>query len=158
MRKRSKKRTIGRRELVDFPELQLFEVEAKVDTGAFTSALHCTDIREETLPDGSIIIRCKFLDDSHANYNNRAFEFKNFTKRDIKNSFGDVQERYIIRTAIQLFDKEIMTEFSLSDRSDMRYPVLMGRMLLNRHFIVDVARKNVAWKRRKKLEQKKNPL
>jgi hypothetical protein len=33
--------------------------------------------------------------------------------------------------------------------------VLIGRVLLNRHFIVDVSRKNVAYKRRLKLEQKK---
>ncbi|HSI89634.1 MAG TPA: RimK/LysX family protein [Adhaeribacter sp.] len=154
MHKRPKKRTIGRRELIDFPELELFEIEAKVDTGAYTSALHCTDIREETLPDGTPVIRCKFMDEDHPNYNNKAFEFREFTQRDIKNSFGDVQERYVIKTPVRLFDKAIMAEFSLSDRSDMRYPVLIGRMLLNRHFVVDVSRKNVAYKYRLKQEKK----
>lgn len=153
--KKTKKRTIGRRELVDFPELDLFEVEAKVDTGAFTSALHCTDIREETLEDGAHVIRCKFMDESHPNYNNKAFEFREFALRDIKNSFGDVQQRYVIKTSIQVFEKVIHAEFSLSDRSDMRYPVLIGRALLNRHFIVDVSRKNVAYKRRLRLQQTK---
>ncbi|MBK0404053.1 ATP-dependent zinc protease [Adhaeribacter sp. BT258] len=155
MHKRPKKRTIGRRELVDFPELELFEIEAKIDTGAYTSALHCTDIREVKLEDGSIVIRCRFMDEDHPHYNNKVFEFREFALRDIKNSFGDVQQRYVIKTAIQVFDKIIQAEFSLSDRSDMRYPVLIGRVLLNRHFIVDVSRKNVAYKRRLKLEQKK---
>lgn len=156
MHKRPKKRTIGRRELVDFPELELFGIEAKTDTGAYTSALHCTDIREATLPDGSRVIRFTLLDENHPQYDHRPFEFKDFDLRDIKNSFGDVQERYIIKTPIQLFDKSIVAEFSLSDRSDMRYPVLMGRMLLNRHFIVDVSRKNVAYKHRLKKQQKKS--
>lgn len=158
MQKRVKKLTIGRRELVNFPELQLFEIEAKVDTGAYTSALHCTDIREERLPDGRLVIRFNLLDDSHPQYNHRPFEFHEFAVRDIKNSFGDIQQRYVIKTAIQVFDTIIEAEFSLSDRSDMRYPVLIGRMLLNRNFIVDVSRKYVAYKRRLKLEQKKNSL
>ncbi len=156
MHKRPKKRTIGRRELVDFPELELFGIEAKTDTGAYTSALHCTDIREATLPDGSRAIRFTLLDENHPQYDHQSFEFKEFDLREIKNSFGDVQERYIIKTPIQLFNKKIMAEFSLSDRSDMRYPVLMGRMLLNRHFIVDVSRKNVAYKHRLKKQQKKS--
>jgi hypothetical protein len=158
MHKRPKKRTIGRRELVNFPELQLFDIEAKVDTGAYTSALHCTDIREETLPDGRLAIRFNLLDETHPQYNHRPFEFHEFSVRDIKNSFGDVQQRYVITTPIQLFDKVIDAEFSLTDRSDMRYPILIGRMLLNKNFIVDVSRKNVAYKRRLKLEQKKNSL
>ena len=158
MHKRPKKFTIGRRELVDFPEFELFEVEAKIDTGAYTSALHCTDIREEKLEDGTIVIRCKFMDESHPNYNNRLFEFREFALRDIKNSFGDVQQRYVIKTGIRFFEKIIHAEFSLSDRSDMRYPVLIGRVLLNRHFIVDVSRKNVAYKKRLRLKRKKEGL
>ena len=155
MHKRPKKRTIGRRELVDFPELDLYEIEAKIDTGAYTSALHCTDIREVKLPDGSLAIHCKLMDESHPNYNNRVFEFREFALRDIKNSFGDVQQRYVIETSILVFDKIIKAEFSLSDRSDMRYPVLIGRVLLNRHFIVDVSRKNVGYKRRLRMAQRK---
>jgi hypothetical protein len=155
MHKHRKKRTIGRRELVSFPELQLFEVEAKIDTGAYTSALHCTDIQEVRLDDGTFVIRCFLMDESHPNYNHRPFEFREYSLRDIKNSFGDVQQRYVIRTAILVFDQPVYAEFSLSDRSDMRYPVLIGRALLNRHFIVDVSRKNVAYKRRLKLEQKR---
>jgi len=67
-----------------------------------------------------------------------------------------VQQRYVIKTDIQVFEKVIHAEFSLSDRSDMRYPVLIGRALLNRHFIVDVSRKNVAYKRRLRSQQKED--
>lgn len=152
---KTKKKVIGRRELIDFPALELFEVEAKIDTGAFTSAIHCTHIREATLSDGTPVIRFDLLDLSHPQYHHKLFEFTEFTQRDIKNSFGDVQERYVIRTQIQLFDKIIEADFSLSDRSDMKYPVLIGRALLNKNFIVDVARKNVSAKAKYKNQQKK---
>ncbi|MDQ3290925.1 MAG: RimK/LysX family protein [Bacteroidota bacterium] len=41
------------------------------------------------------------------------------------------------------------TNFSLSDRRDMKYPILIGRSVLRKHFIVDVARKNVSAKAKK---------
>ncbi|MCX7729188.1 MAG: ATP-dependent zinc protease, partial [Bacteroidia bacterium] len=42
--KKKEKNVIGRREFVDFPELKLYHVEAKIDTGAYRSALHCEQI------------------------------------------------------------------------------------------------------------------
>jgi hypothetical protein len=149
------KKIIGRREMVNFPLLQLFEVEAKIDTGAYTSAIHCSGIREATLADGSRVIRFQLLDPSHPQYDNKLFEFKEFTLRDIKSSFGDVQERYVIRTQIQLYEEIIEADFSLSDRSDLKYPVLIGRALLQNNFIVDVSKKNVALKRKKRANKKK---
>jgi len=152
---KTKKRIIGHRELIDLPALELFAVEAKIDTGAFTSAIHCTDIREAILPDGTPVIRFNLLDPSHPKYHHKIFEFTNFSLRDIKSSFGEVQERYVIRTKIQLFDKILEADFSLSDRRDMKYPILIGRAVLRKHFIVDVARKNVSAKAKKAKTGKK---
>lgn len=151
----SEKKVIGRREMVSFPELGIEEIEAKVDTGAYTSAIHCSDIHEEILPDGVKVIALDLLDPSHPQYNHKKLKFSEYDFREIKNSFGDVQERYVIKTKIQLFDEMIEAEFSLSDRSDMKYPVLIGRKLLKRRFIVDVSKKNVARKYNMKQIKKK---
>ncbi|GAA4004265.1 ATP-dependent zinc protease [Hymenobacter fastidiosus] len=146
-KQRIPKRVVGRRELVDFPQFKLWGVEAKVDTGAFTGALHCSNIHVETMPDGRPVLRVLLLDDEHPQFDRRPLEFVDFTLRDIKSSNGEVQERYVIRTVIRLFDEDFDTEFSLSDRSDMRYPVLIGRLLLRRgRFVVDVTRRNVSYK------------
>ena len=147
---KKEKKIIGRREMVNFPELKLLGVEAKIDTGAYTSTIHCHHIREATLPDGSRVIRFQLLDPTHPQYHNQLFEFKDFSLRDIKSSFGDVQERYIICTHIQIFEGIFEADFSLSDRSDLKYPVLIGRTLLHGNFIVDVAKKNVAQKQKNK--------
>jgi hypothetical protein len=151
---RAEKKVIGRRELVSFPELDIKEIEAKVDTGAFTSAIHCSDIHEEILPDGTKVICLDLLDPSHPQYNHKKLRFAEYDLREIKSSIGEKQERYVIRTQISLFDETIEAEFSLSDRSDMKYPVLIGRKLLKGRFIVDVSRKNVAQKYMLKQHQK----
>ncbi|PJJ58795.1 ATP-dependent zinc protease family protein [Hymenobacter chitinivorans] len=146
-KQRVPKRVVGRRELVDFPQFDIQGVEAKVDTGAYTGAIHCSNIRVEQLPDGRQILRVQLLDDTHPNFNGRPMYFADFSLRDIKSSNGDVQERYVIQTIIRLFNEDYVTEFSLSDRSDMKYPVLIGRLLLRRgRFVVDVARRNVSAK------------
>jgi hypothetical protein len=128
------KQTIGRRELVDFPELGLYGLTAKVDTGAYTTALHCHDVREEN---GRLFL--KLLDPAHVGYTGKEISFNDFTKKDIKNSFGETESRYIIKTVIRLGRKRIKSVISLTDRGTMRYPVLIGRKLLKNRYIVDVA-------------------
>jgi hypothetical protein len=141
------KRVVGRRELVDFPQFQLWGVEAKVDTGAYTSAIHCSNIRVETGPNGQTLLHVQLLDPSHPDFDGSPMQFADFGLRDIKSSNGEVQERYVIRAVLRIFDQDFDTEFSLSDRSDMKYPVLLGRLLLRQgRFVVDVARRNVSYK------------
>ncbi|MDU0370504.1 ATP-dependent zinc protease [Hymenobacter endophyticus] len=147
MKQRGPKRTVGRRELVDFPKFQLWGVEAKIDTGAYTGAIHCSNIHVETTPDGRQCLRVQLLDPSHPNFDGSPMQFEEFSLRDIRSSNGDVQERYVIRAVIRLFGEDVETEFSLSDRSDMKYPVLIGRVLLRQaRLVVDVARRNLSYK------------
>ena len=146
-KQRVPKRIVGRRELVDFPQFQLWGVEAKVDTGAYTSAIHCSNIHLVTDAAGCQRLHVQLLDPSHPDFEGKPMEFADFSLRDIKSSNGEVQERYVIRAILRIFGEDFDTEFSLSDRSDMKYPVLLGRLLL-RHgrFVVDVTRRNVSSK------------
>src|SRR3990172_11505456 len=94
---------IGRKDKADFPELGLYDIDAKVDTGAYTSAIYCQDIMEVDEV-GKSKVRFRLLDPSRPSYNNREFTHPIYAKREIKNSFGQVEERYIIKTKILLFD------------------------------------------------------
>ena len=87
------------------------------------------------------------LDPGHEGADGRPLNFADFVLRDIRSSNGEVQERYVIRAAVQLYGELFEAEFSLSDRSDMKYPVLLGRSLLRQgRFVVDVARRNLSYK------------
>ncbi|TGE07800.1 ATP-dependent zinc protease family protein [Hymenobacter fodinae] len=146
-KQREPKRLVGRRELVDFPAFQLWGVEAKVDTGAYTGAIHCSNIHVETRPDGQRHLHVRLLDASHPDFDGKPMTFADFSLRDIRSSNGEIQKRYVIRAAIRLFGQDFDTEFSLSDRSDMKYPVLIGRVLLRQaRLVVDVARLNQSYK------------
>jgi hypothetical protein len=132
-----KLKTIGRREYVALPDLSAIHIEAKVDTGAFRTALHCLSCRiieEGTKP----VLEAVFdLDGTGA----KTHYFDQFVQRQVRSSFGETEIRFCIRTWIKIGRKKIKSEVSLTDRSDMRYQVLIGRKTLNRRYIVNVSKK-----------------
>lgn len=125
-----KLKIIGRREYVNFPLLNIDHVEAKIDTGAYTCAIDCNLIELKKEGDKHIL--------SFRLFNNKIYNIEEFSRKKIKNSFGEMEERYIIKTLISIGKKKIKTTISLSDRGNMRYPVLIGRRLLKGKFIIDV--------------------
>ncbi|GAA5520708.1 RimK/LysX family protein [Aliifodinibius salicampi] len=135
-----KLKIIGRLERINFPEWDLFDIDAKIDTGAYTSSLHCHHI-EPFSKEGRSYVRFNLLDPSHETYNEKLFELPVHATKNIKSSNGTTEQRYIIKTAIRLLDKEFKAELSLADRSEMRYPVLLGRKFINKRFVVDVSKK-----------------
>ncbi len=139
------KLVIGRVERVDFPRFGLLGLEAKVDTGARTSSIHCTDVRIEAEgEDGRQDISFTLLDPEHPDYNGRRFRARKVDTRIVRSSNGEQQERHVIAADVVIAGRTIRTKFNLADREAMNYPVLLGRRLLRNNFLVDVARKRVA--------------
>ena len=131
---------IGRLERVDIPEWELFELNAKIDTGAYTSSLHCHHIEINSGSDGSTV-RFNLLDPSHEAYNEKLLELPVYKSKKVKSSNGQSEERIIVQTNIVLAGQTIKAELSLTDRSEMRHPLLIGRKLLKGRFLVDVNKK-----------------
>ena len=140
---------IGRRDYIDLPEFDLTKIQAKVDTGAYGCSLHCHEINVENIK-GKEMLKFKLLDPQHPEYEDKYYSTSEFNDKTVKNSSGQTEHRYTIRTDIVLFANTYEVEFSLADREQMRYPVLLGRKFLRNRFIVDVAVKNVSKKSRKK--------
>ena len=129
------KQIIGRRETVDFPQLGLSGISAKIDTGAYSSTLHCRDIQVSGGPEKILIF--KVLGSPE-----KEIRFKEFSQKKIKNSFGEAEKRFVIKTQIKIAGRLIKSIISLTDRGKMKYPVLIGRRILKNKFIVDVSLKN----------------
>ncbi len=137
MKKVKPKQIIGRKELVDFPDLGMTGIYAKIDTGAYSNTLHCHDIQLKGKD-----LTFKVLDPRHPVFSSKEHSFSAFSRKKIKNSFGEIEERYMIKTKIKIAGRLIKSIISLTDRGKMRYPVLIGRKLLKNKFVVDVSLKN----------------
>lgn len=131
---------LGRSDRVDLPGLGLEDIHAKIDTGAYTSSLHCS--RAEIV-DGKL--EFVLLDEEHPEFTGMKFRFKKYTQREIKNSFGEAEMRFVIKTTIKIFDQVIKAEFSLSDRDKLRFPILLGRKILRHRFLIDVTKKDISF-------------
>ena len=147
------KKTIGRKDKVDFPELGLQDIDIKIDTGAYTSAIHCHKIEFKEV-DGKQFLTFTLLDPSHPQYDKKEFSTENYKEKRIKNSFGHSERRYIIKTNIRLFEKKYFITLSLSERGEMRFPVLIGRKFLMGKYVVDPSKYDLSHK--SKLHLKKN--
>lgn len=135
-----KKKLIGRIDKADFPELNLKNITVKVDTGAYTSSIHCEQIMEE-----KDHLTCLFLDNEHEIYHKKMFLFEDYEQVSVRSSNGVMQKRFAIKSTITLFDKTYKISLSLNDRSDMKNPVLLGRKFLSGKFIVDPQLENISF-------------
>lgn len=135
---------IGRTDIIDLPEFGLVDMEAKIDTGALTSAIHCSRIKLVKSGDKEYI---SFMIPGSTVAGVKGVKFKtaDFKQRNIKSSNGHMECRYVIKTKVAMFGMKIKTEFSLTDRSDMKYPILLGRKLLRKRFLVDVSKANLSY-------------
>jgi len=131
---------LGRSDRVDLPGLGLTDIHAKIDTGAYTSSLHCSSAK---VVDG--ILEFVLLDEEHPEFTGMKFTFKEFDQRVIKNSFGEAEMRYIIKTTVRIYNKTYRTQFSLSDRDNLKFPVLLGRRVLKKRFLIDVSKTDISY-------------
>lgn len=122
---------IGRQEKADLPTFGLTNKIVKIDSGAYTSSIDVVSARKEN--DTLFIV---FEKDGEEK------EFKKFKVKRIKSSNGIIQERFVVKGTIRLGNQEYETPFSLTDRSGMRYPILLGRKLLNKFFLIDTSKTN----------------
>lgn len=124
---------VGSSEIVDFPEFKLCDVPAKVDTGADTGALHCTKIEEKTVK-GRQVIEFSPFDKPEVTITADVF-----SRRHVRSSNGQAKSRYFISTVISVQGVQYPIQLSLADRTEMTWPVLIGkRFLADNEFLVDV--------------------
>lgn len=137
---KSEKKIIGRIEKIDLPNLSLFNLDAKIDTGAYTSSLHCHEI-ERFVREGQNWVKFYVLDPDHPEYEEKTYESTIHKIKKVKSSNGQIEERVIIKQKTQFQKYKRTIELSLTNRSEMKYPVLIGRKFLTGSFIVDVSKK-----------------
>lgn len=140
---KTKKLIIGRYDEADFPLLNQQNIPVKVDSGAYTSSIHCynaTEVEEE----GKKVLRCYFYHTRSKNYTDGIVDFEKYTTKLVKSSNGESQERFSIKTKIKIFGRLYAIDLTLAKRTKMKYNVLLGRKFLNNKFLIDTTKKNLS--------------
>lgn len=134
VKKERARRIVGWREWVELPEIAARPFRAKLDTGALTSALHVESLEIEHA--GARQVAVVTLD--------RALQGRQpplrlpvVDRRVITPSSGEGEHRYVTKMRLKIDGMTWPIEVTLTDRSDMRYPMLIGRAALAGRLIVD---------------------
>lgn len=107
-------------------------VEAKVDTGAATSSIHALDVHP-FIQNGTAMVRFNVI----VGTLQEAVELPIERIGYVRSSEGNKEQRIYVSGTICLGSARWPILFSLNDRSQMRYPVLLGRAFLRAKYIVD---------------------
>ena len=136
-RKTTKKpQFIGWREWADLPDFDIRRINAKIDTGAKSSAIHAFRIRE-TVIDGTDHVEF-YLHPVQRRKKPEVFcRAPVADRRIIRSSNGQEEERYVIETRLRLGGRLWKIDLTLTNRDAMGFRLLLGRDALRRKFLID---------------------
>ncbi|MEZ9058725.1 ATP-dependent zinc protease [Vibrio pelagius] len=130
---------LGEEEWVYVPGLEK-SFKARIDTGATTSSISAIDV----VPferDGKDWVKFKIEHDGIKSQE-VSLPVERWVK--IKQSSAEgTQRRAVIVASIQIGDLKDKTEFTLADRTHLKYPLLLGRSFFRDVAVVDVSKKYV---------------
>jgi len=130
---------IGWKEWLTLPDLGIKGIKAKIDTGARTSALHTYGL-EPFEVNGRPMIKFGV----HPLQNRDDIEVRCIAdvvdRRRVTSSGGQSEMRYVIATAIVLGELRWPIELTLTNRTAMRFRMLLGRAAISGRMVVDPAK------------------
>jgi ribosomal protein S6--L-glutamate ligase len=132
------KTIIGWKEWLSLPDLGIFFIKAKIDSGARTSALHASSITIKyerghkiacftikPLPNRpDILVEC---------------EAPVIDERVVSDSSGNREKRFVIKSMLQIGGREWPIEMTLANREKMSVKMLLGREAM-KYLMVDPTR------------------
>lgn len=111
-------------------------MNAKIDTGADNSSINASSIDYVTR-DGSTWVRFKIQDQNGTGI---ALERPLVRIGQIKRKEGGYLERPVVTLDLCVAGQMVNAEVNLADRDHFKYPMLVGRSLMARRFLVDPER------------------
>ena len=132
---------IGRSEEIDVVGTAM-GIPAKIDTGAYRSSIHASDIKVTKNKEGVAELKYNLLGHPCSPVK-RPMATTDFAVVTVRSSTGHEQERYEVKLKVKLGNKVFTTSFSLSDRTNNVFPVLIGRKTMQNRYLVDVSKTNV---------------
>ena len=137
-----KKATLGR---VEWAKIELVDkyLKARIDTGAKSSSLHATNVQFFERDGESWV---KFQIHTHEKWDVEDVAEPEYEARLVKTtkikqaSADEIEERAVVKLMVSVGEIKEEVTFTLTDRANMNYPVLLGRNFLNDIVVVDVSK------------------
>lgn len=140
---------IGCREYVDFPDWDVAGIEAKVDTGARTSALHVDNVHRIS----TNRVRFEVVLSRRDSDEKQPAEARIVRLTRVRSSTGHRQERYVVAARMRIGRIVRKIEVSLVCRRHMLCRMLLGRTAIN-GFLIDANERYMMGRPRKKKASK----
>ncbi|MFT6987065.1 MAG: hypothetical protein ACJAT7_002918 [Psychromonas sp.] len=116
--------------------------KARIDTGAATSSISAFDI-ERFERDGEKWVRFNLADDEGNETKLIEAKIERIVRIVQATAEDSTERRYVVKLHVRIGDLEQQTEFTLTDRQHMEYPVLIGRTFLQDVILVDVSKEYI---------------
>jgi len=127
---------IGWREWAYLPEFNKYKINAKVDTGALTSALHAEEIAYFKRR-GKLWVRFRMYPKQRSRVKGSWVEAPLVEKRRVRSSVGNETIRPVVETMIKIGTLRFPIEVTLVDRGMMGYRMLLGRAAMKKRFWIN---------------------
>lgn len=146
-RRRREVPVLGWKEHVVLPEWGL-ELRAKLDTGARSSALHVTELEEigvhEHGSDRLPVVTFDVVLGRRDAPEHHRIEAPVVGHKVVKDTGARAERRPVVRTRIVCGPVDTVGDITLTDRTGMIFRMLLGRLTLEHHCLVDPAHGYVA--------------
>ena len=136
------KRIIGWREWITLPDLGGDPLKAKIDTGARTSAVHAPGYEVAPGNDGKDWVRFRIHPSPQAHLDGdpgHECHLPVAAMRQVKDSGGHTSVRPFVKAHAMIGGFTWEIELSLTDRTGMKFTMLLGRTALSGNFHVNPA-------------------
>ena len=130
---------IGWREWVQLPDLGVFEIKAKVDTGAATSSLHAFRL-ERFEKEGVPYVRFEIHPRQRSRKPSIECEATVVRETSVRNPGGRIERRPVIASTVVVAGVPVAALINLTGRDEMGLRMLLGRRALRNRFVVDPGR------------------
>ncbi|MCH2110016.1 MAG: RimK/LysX family protein [Polyangiaceae bacterium] len=136
----------GWNEPASLPQLGIENIYAKLDSGADSSSLHATAIMILEIEGQTIVeftpplLRHQRQSQSFPVGGVRRVRAPLMSRRLVRSSNGQEEERVLIETELKIASLEWKIKVSLCDRSNLRFPLLLGREALGGRCLIDCSR------------------